>query len=319
MTSKVFSITLDNASTNASAMNELTSRLVPYVSGSALLHQRCACHIINLIVKSGLKRNKEKLEDFHKAIFQLNSFNQRIASFKSFCIAQGVLSSKFGLDMDVRWNATDLMLKHVVSYKNTFSVFISANYPIASESLLTDDHWYVVEHMLKFLGLFYLSTISLSGVYHPTSLLMMHDIIEITGHLNQFENNDRLREVIVQMKSKFIKYWGIIPVLYSYAFILDPRAKLNGFTKALQIMSRILNRDYSAYFQNVKIELVVCFPITSLNMVESGYRGQHSLTKEEVGYLHRIYYLVCQKSHPNLLLLLHLHLHYLWVLNYKRI
>jgi hypothetical protein len=75
MTSKVFSITLDNASTNASAMNELTSRLVPYVSGSALLHQRCVCHIINLIVKSGLKRNKEKLEDFHKAIFQLNSFN----------------------------------------------------------------------------------------------------------------------------------------------------------------------------------------------------------------------------------------------------
>jgi hypothetical protein len=146
---------------------------------------------------------------------------------------------------------------------------------------------------------------------------MMHDIIEITGHLNQFENNDRLREVIVQMKSKFIKYWGIIPVLYSYAFILDPRAKLNGFTKALQIMSRILNRDYYAYFQNVKIELVVCFPIMSLNMVESGYRGKHNLTKEEVWYLHRIYYLVCQKSHHNLLLLLHLY--YLWVLNYKQI
>jgi hypothetical protein len=50
---KVFSITLDNASANASAMTELTPKLVTYVCGSAnvagLLYQRCARHIINLI------------------------------------------------------------------------------------------------------------------------------------------------------------------------------------------------------------------------------------------------------------------------------
>jgi hypothetical protein len=70
-----------------------------------LLHKRCACHIINLIVKSRLKCIKEKLEDFCKAISWLNSSNRRIASFKSFCIAQGVYPRKFSLDMDVRWNA----------------------------------------------------------------------------------------------------------------------------------------------------------------------------------------------------------------------
>jgi hypothetical protein len=68
MNSKVFSITLDNDS----AMTELTPHLVPYVTSSAiasgLLHQRCACHIINLIVKSGLKRIKEKLKDFRRAV-----------------------------------------------------------------------------------------------------------------------------------------------------------------------------------------------------------------------------------------------------------
>jgi hypothetical protein len=72
MISKVFSITLDNVSANACAMIELTPKLVPYVCGFAnaagLMHQRCACHIINLIVKSGLKRIKEKLEDFRRAI-----------------------------------------------------------------------------------------------------------------------------------------------------------------------------------------------------------------------------------------------------------
>jgi hypothetical protein len=60
--------------------------------------------------------------------------------------------------------------------------------------------------MLKFLGLFYISTVSLSGVYYPTSPLMMHVIIEIVDHLSQFENDDRLREVVVPMKTKFIKY-----------------------------------------------------------------------------------------------------------------
>jgi hypothetical protein len=145
--------------------------------------------------------------------------------------------------MDERWNATYLMLKHVLPYKNTFYVFISANYPTVGEPLLIDDQGYVVEHMLKFLGLFYQSTASLSGVYYPTSPLMMHAIIEIANHLNQFENDDRLREVVVSMKSKFTKYWGTMPLLYSYAFILDLRAKLNGFTKALHILSVILYRD----------------------------------------------------------------------------
>jgi hypothetical protein len=60
--------------------------------------------------------------------------------------------------------------------------------------------------MLKFLGLFYISIVSLSGVYYPTSPLMMHAIIEIADHLNQFKNDDMLREVVVPMKIKFIEY-----------------------------------------------------------------------------------------------------------------
>jgi hypothetical protein len=134
------------------------------ISGSTLLHQRCACHIINLIVKSGLKCLKLYLEDFMTAISFLNSSNQRIASLKSFCLAARVCHRKFGLDMDVRWNSTYLMLKHLLSYKDTFSVFIHTNY--RGGTLLTLDHWYVAEHILQFLEQFYLSTVSLSGIYY---------------------------------------------------------------------------------------------------------------------------------------------------------
>jgi hypothetical protein len=251
---KVLSVTLDNASANASAIDYLTPSLSSYV-GSTVLHRRCACHIINLIVKFGLKRLKMHLEDFRIAISFLNSSNQRIASFKSFCLAAVIRPHKFGLDIDVRWNSTYLMLKDLLPYKDTFSVFIHTNYRGASGTLLTPDHWYVAEHILQFLEQFYLSTVSLSGIYYPTAPLMMHVIIEIADHLNQFKNDSLLRDVIVPMKTKFLKYWLNIPLLYSFAFILDPRAKLTGFNSALQVLSELLNHDYCTCYIEVKSEL----------------------------------------------------------------
>jgi hypothetical protein len=68
------------------------------------LHQCCAGHVINLIVKSCLKRFQPCLEDFMIAITFLNSSNQRIASYRQHCMSVGVRPRKFGVDMDVRWN-----------------------------------------------------------------------------------------------------------------------------------------------------------------------------------------------------------------------
>jgi hypothetical protein len=73
-------------------------------------------------VKSGLKRLKNYLDDFRTAITFLNASKQHIAVFKSFCLSLGVPPRKFGVDMDIRWNSTYLMFKHLVPYRSTFSV-----------------------------------------------------------------------------------------------------------------------------------------------------------------------------------------------------
>jgi hypothetical protein len=112
---KTFDITLDNASSNAKAMKTLEPMFVGYLGSDptpepqdpdkrtySLVHQCCACHIINLIVKSRLKRMKAYLEDFRTAINFLNSSNHRVAMFKNYCTAKGVRPRKFVLDMDVR-------------------------------------------------------------------------------------------------------------------------------------------------------------------------------------------------------------------------
>ena len=99
---KNFAITLDNASSNKTAMSLLQPMFTGYLDfgstkqfdlddredlRSIFLHQRCACHIINLIVKSGLKCLKPYLNDFRTAITFLNASNQRIAAYKMVCLS----------------------------------------------------------------------------------------------------------------------------------------------------------------------------------------------------------------------------------------
>jgi len=172
LTEKVVYVFLDNASANTSSINILSPKIYGYV-GTLFLHQRCACHIINLIVKSGLKRISAYLESFRTAISFLNSSNQHIAAYKTYCIAVNERPRKFALDMDVRWNSTYLMLKHLMPHKQSFSVFIQTHYPRSpgEPMLLTETHWYIDEHILTFLELLYDSTCALSAVYDPTSPL----------------------------------------------------------------------------------------------------------------------------------------------------
>ena len=58
---KIISITLDNASTNNVAADLLKPAIQLDLNGS-LFHNRCACHIINLIVQVGVKSIRDDLE-----------------------------------------------------------------------------------------------------------------------------------------------------------------------------------------------------------------------------------------------------------------
>ena len=227
---KVLAATLDDASSNASAMQKLKPVLSKYLgfdvmdepeyalsnldiaSSSAIhfmfLHQRCACHILNLIVKEALTTLKPLIETFRTAISFLNSSNQRIAAYKSYCIATSVRPRKFQLDMEVRWNSTYLMLKHLFPHKSPFTTFIQAQYPRSEGELflLTDEHWMIAQKVLSFLELFYDSTVTLSGVYYPTSPLMIHYLVEIALHLKNYANDIHIISVVQPMIDKYNKY-----------------------------------------------------------------------------------------------------------------
>jgi hypothetical protein len=84
----------------------------------------------------------------------LNSSNQRIAQFHNFLL-KGSWPRQFGLDMDVRWNSTYLMLKHLLPYKEIFSTFIGANYGLVNgEPLLSEGIGLLLKQFWSFLNCF---------------------------------------------------------------------------------------------------------------------------------------------------------------------
>ena len=81
------------------------------------------------------------------------------------------------------------MLKHLVPYKDVFSMFINANY---GSQLLSTRHWHVAKKILEFLEIFYESTVVLSGVYYPTSPLILHHLLDIASHLHASEKKIKI-------------------------------------------------------------------------------------------------------------------------------
>ena len=61
------------------------------------------------------------------------------------------------------------------------------------------------------------------------------------------------------MKIKFLKYWQHIPLLYSFAFILDPRAKMRGLFRVLELLKESTGCDYTSYYTDVKTEIYKLF------------------------------------------------------------
>jgi hypothetical protein len=137
-----------------------------------------------------------------------------------------------------------------------FTVWVN---PAYGSELLTAQHWYVAEKIMKFLELFYDATVVLSGVYYPTAPLVLHHILDIAEHLYEAEKDQNFRSIAYPMKLKFLKYWEKIPLLYSYAFILDPRAKMKGFFNVLDLLSKYTGSSYSLYYGDVKDELYRLF------------------------------------------------------------
>ncbi|KAK0591871.1 hypothetical protein LWI29_009532 [Acer saccharum] len=77
---RVIFITLDNASTDTSSIALFFEKNIPQ-HGGYFFHQRCACHIINLVVQSGMKVVSDRIDRIRDALAWLCSSNPRLNEF----------------------------------------------------------------------------------------------------------------------------------------------------------------------------------------------------------------------------------------------
>ena len=91
--SKIFSITVDNASVNGTMIDNLRENLVSksmLLYEGKLLHIRCACHVLNLIVQDGLTAMKCVVDNIRESVKYVKSSQTRLDSFKGVVARVGI-------------------------------------------------------------------------------------------------------------------------------------------------------------------------------------------------------------------------------------
>ena len=121
---KIFTITLDNARSNDTAIKYLKRKTKDWkttILDNEFLHMSCCAHIVNLIVCEGLKDQNESVVKIRNAVRYVRSSPSRLQTFKN-CVEREKIPSKslVCLDLSTRWNSTYMMLEVVVKFQNAF-------------------------------------------------------------------------------------------------------------------------------------------------------------------------------------------------------
>ena len=123
---KIYSISVDNASANDSAiriLKENFSRSRKLLCGGKLFHVRCCAHILNLMVQDGLIQIKPIIENVHDSVSYINQSEARLRTFSEIVQQLQLPARRLILDCKTRWNSTYEMLSCAVKFKDVFPRF----------------------------------------------------------------------------------------------------------------------------------------------------------------------------------------------------
>ncbi|KAI5335682.1 hypothetical protein L3X38_025816 [Prunus dulcis] len=222
-----FSFVEDNVAANTKAIEYVRKKINGWkdsnsVLGGVHMHMRCSAHIINLIVKEGLKRLESSIVAIRNAVKFVRSSPSRLSYFKM-CVETEKIECKGLVVMDVptRWNSTYLMLDAALKFRKAFDRM--GDDPDSSYLMYfkeeegdderiegiegsgkrkgksktnkrvgppSDEDWEKAVTIMMFLKTFYDVTLKISASLHPTSHSTFHDLLAIDGEIRKLNRYD---------------------------------------------------------------------------------------------------------------------------------
>ncbi|XP_010506954.1 PREDICTED: zinc finger BED domain-containing protein RICESLEEPER 2-like [Camelina sativa] len=190
------------------------------VLGGKFLHLRCCAHIINLIAKDGLHDLKDNVEAIRNGVQYVRASSKRLEAFEQKVESGKMTRGSLSLDCKTRWNSTYLMLTRALKFRLAFDRME------AEDKLYNDyfcetvegkkrigppskDNWDEIERLVRFLVIFYNSTLVVSASSTVSSYKCYNEIVTIERNLLALSTNSDLKLSLKAeaMRDKFNKYW----------------------------------------------------------------------------------------------------------------
>ncbi|XP_009768907.1 zinc finger BED domain-containing protein RICESLEEPER 1-like [Nicotiana sylvestris] len=257
---KIFTVTVDNASSNDVTVEKLSDKLDDWGTNSMNgqhLQMRCMSHIVNLIVKDGLKESGISIACVRYAVKYIRQSPARLRKFQECCESINIVKKSLCLDVPTRCNSTYLMLSRAIEYERAIKEYfdrdtdlsgylmfdaISDRQPVG---MLTRTDWDDVKRISQFLEIFYNLTLKVSRSLYVTSNAHFLEIGQVAVYLNRLitTEDELLSEMTSSMWKFFEKYWGEPTKMNKVIFIacvLDPHYK---FTTVSFVLKKIFGDE----------------------------------------------------------------------------
>ncbi|OMO59397.1 putative Zinc finger, BED-type [Corchorus capsularis] len=259
---KVFSVTLENLSSDDCVADMLKSRLdaKKYLPcKGAFFNMSCSTRMFNLIVQAGFNLLVDIIGKLRLGIKYVQQSRHRKKNF--YIIAKTLnldTQKKLCLDSPTRWNSTYNMIEVALCYKNAFLYLAEQDRNFIHK--LSENEWEKVSVLNKFLKVFFEVTCLFFGNRQPTSNLYFKALWKVHSRLSDMTRGPEnfMTRMVKEMQSKFNQYWSEYNLILSCAAILDPRYKIKFveycYTKlygsgAQQYVSTSVNTLYALFHE----------------------------------------------------------------------
>ncbi|TXG57250.1 hypothetical protein EZV62_018563 [Acer yangbiense] len=277
----VCTITVDNASENKSAIEYMKKKMSNWkadvmVLAGEFMHLRCCAHIINLIVKDGLKELDESIASIRNIMKYIRSSPSRLKKFKSCAKLEKIDCGRVVvMDGPTRWNLTYLMLETALIFQKAFermedddefynSYFNESDNGRKKEGPPNMVHWDKAKKFVRFLKTFYNVTLKFSATLSVTSNMYFNEICKILSLLNSMSGlgDLELATMATNMKKKFNKYWSSadqVNKLLTVSIVFDPRGCSNSGTNGTQTSNIVQLSSQNVTFEVDPNDFLVSF------------------------------------------------------------